>query len=169
MRVTSDSSLSLQNRSLDKELNDGKTKADEVAKPSKSSADKTQESQKKEKQEYKEARETYGLDTIRRMSDEEYAAFARATANMSPNEKIQAAQSLHLVAKSYQEAQKAISGGGMVDALNGNSGFFKNDPAILDSGIKVLSQMNNGNSKEMAGFLSRFRGALASNGLNLSA
>jgi len=168
MRVTSDSSISLQNTSLDKELNDGKTKSGEAVKPSKSSLDKTRESQKKEKQEYKEVRETYGLETIRRMSDEEYAAFTRATANMSPNEKIQAAQSLHLVAKSYQEAQKAINGGGMVDALSGGPGFFKNNPAVLDSGIRVLTQMNNGNSKEMAGFLSRFRGALASNGLNLS-
>lgn len=169
MRVTSDSSISLQNTSIDKEPGDGKTKTGEAAKPSKPSTDKTPESQKNGKQDYKAARETYGLDTIRRMSDEEYAAFERATANMSPNEKIRAAQSLHLVAKSYQEAQKAIGGGGMVEAMNGDSGFFRNDPSILDSGIKVLSQMNNGNSREMAGFLSRFRGALASSGLNLSA
>jgi hypothetical protein len=117
-----------------------------------------------------EVRETYGLDTIKRMTDQEYAAFQRATANMSPNEKIQAAQSLHLVAKSFEEAQKMLSGGGMLAAMNGtDEGYFKSNPDMIDKGISVLRQMSSGEGKSMASFLTSYKGALSSNGLNLNA
>jgi len=116
------------------------------------------------------SRETYGLDTIKRMTDEEYAAFQRATANMSPNEKMQAAQSLHLVAKSFEEAQKLLSGGGLAEIMSGNSeGYFKSNPDMIDKGISVLSQMSSGEGKSMASFLTSYKGALSSKGLNLSA
>lgn len=117
-------------------------------------------------------RETYGLDTLQKMTNEEYAAFERATANMSPNEKIQAAQSLHLVAKSFAEAQKMINGGGLassVGAAEQNGGYFKNNPDMIDKGISVLKNMTNLNAKDMANFLSRYKGALIGGGLNLSA
>ena len=50
-------------------------------------------------------RETYGLDTIENMTTAEYAAFQRATSNLSPAEKIKAAQSIHLVAAVYFQVQ----------------------------------------------------------------
>ncbi len=114
-------------------------------------------------------RETYGLDTIANMSDEEYAAFERATADMSPTEKMRAAQSLHLVAKSYQQAQTTINGAGLVDYLNGKADFFSQNQNVLEQGIQVLKQMNNNDSREMSNFLTRYKGALASNGLNITA
>lgn len=40
-------------------------------------------------------RQTYGLSVIEKMSDDEYQAFLRATAEMSESEKILAAQSLY--------------------------------------------------------------------------
>lgn len=118
------------------------------------------------------ARETYGLSTLEQMTDEEYAAFARATAKMSPNEKIQAAQSLHLVAKSFEQAQQMINGGGLVAAMSGNStdsGYFKSNPDMLDKGISVLKEMSSGEGRSMASFLTRYKGALAGGGLNISA
>lgn len=51
-------------------------------------------------------RDSYGLSTLAQMSEGEFRAFERATVSMAPNEKIRAAQALHLVSKSYQEAQK---------------------------------------------------------------
>lgn len=114
-------------------------------------------------------RETYGLQTLELMSDGEYAAFERATAALSPNEKMRAAQSLHLVAKSFQQAQSTINGSGLVDALNGKNDFFTTNPNALDKGIQVLSQMNDGDSKNMSNFLTRYKGALSSKGLNLTA
>lgn len=116
----------------------------------------------------KKARETYGLDTLARMSDEEYAAFERATANLSEKDKMQAAQSLHLVSTSYQAAQKLLLGGGLLDAMNGVESSFTNNPEMLNKGIDVLSSMTNGEGKAMAGFLGRYRGALTSSSLNLS-
>ena len=117
-------------------------------------------------------RETYGLSTLEQMSDEEYAAFERATATMSPNEKIQAAQSLHLVAKSFEQAQQTLNGGGLVQALSGDSsssGYFTSNPDMLDKGIAVLKNMSNNDGKSMANFLTRYRGALYGGGLNISA
>ncbi len=114
-------------------------------------------------------RETYGLSTLERMTDEEYAAFQRATANMSPSEKIQAAQSLHLVAKSFEEAQKLLQGGGLAAIVDSESeGYFKSNPDMIDKGIGVLSQIKNGDAQAMASFLGRYKGALFSSGLNIS-
>lgn len=113
-------------------------------------------------------RETYELDTLANMSDEEYEAFTRATANMSEKDKIQAAQSLHLVAKSFEQAQKLIFGGGMLAAMNGDDSYFKNNPDMLNKGIETLSQMSGGDGKAMASFLGRYKGALSSASLNLS-
>lgn len=118
------------------------------------------------------ARETYGLSTLEQMTDEEYAAFTRATAKMSPNEKIQAAQSLHLIAKSFEQAQQMINGGGLVQAMSGNAsdtGYFKSNPDMLDKGISVLKEMSSGEGRSMASFLIRYKGALAGGGLNISA
>jgi hypothetical protein len=114
-------------------------------------------------------RETYGLDTIANMSNDEYAAFERATTDMSPTEKMRAAQSLHLVAKSYQQAQNMVSGAGLVDYMNGKTDFFSQNQNALEQGIQVLRQMDNGDSKAMSNFLTRYKGALSSNGLNLTA
>jgi hypothetical protein len=173
MRAIADTSLYL-NPSETLYSNNGKT--DETISPSKTkAATKTTESDttKDTTASTELPRETYGLDTIERMTDEEYAAFQRATSNMSPNEKIQAAQSLHLVAKSFEEAQKMLSGGGMVAALSGeseDSGYFKSNPDMIDKGISVLRQMSSGDGKSMANFLTSYKGALSSSGgLNISA
>lgn len=173
MRAIADTSLYL-NPSETLYSNNGKT--DESISPSKTkAAAKTTESDttKDTTASTELPRETYGLDTIERMTDEEYAAFQRATSNMSPNEKIQAAQSLHLVAKSFEEAQKMLSGGGMVAALSGeseDSGYFKSNPDMIDKGISVLRQMSSGDGKNMANFLTSYKGALSSSGgLNISA
>ncbi len=118
-------------------------------------------------------RETYGLTTLEQMTDDEYAAFERATATMSPSEKIQAAQSLHLVAKSFEQAQQMINGGSLVSALSDSgsqdSGYFQSNPDMLDKGISVLKEMSNSEGKSMASFLTRYKGALAGGGLNISA
>ncbi len=50
----------------------------------------------------KKERQTYGLLVLELMSDEEYAAFQRATAGMSEGEKIMAAQSLYTLSEFYQ-------------------------------------------------------------------
>ncbi|MCE3046520.1 hypothetical protein [Helicobacter kayseriensis] len=47
-------------------------------------------------------RQTYGLSILERMSDDEYRAFLRATAEMTESEKIFAAQSLYRLNKVYQ-------------------------------------------------------------------
>lgn len=47
-------------------------------------------------------RQTYGLSVLERMSDDEYRAFLRATAEMTESEKIFAAQSLYRLNKVYQ-------------------------------------------------------------------
>ena len=51
----------------------------------------------------KQERQTYGLLILELMSDEEYAAFQRATAGMSEGEKIMAAHSLYTLSAFYQE------------------------------------------------------------------
>lgn len=48
-----------------------------------------------EKEDYSLPRQTYGLAVIEKMSDDEYHAFLRATAEMTESEKIIAAQSLY--------------------------------------------------------------------------
>lgn len=48
-----------------------------------------------EKEAYSLPRQTYGLAVIEKMSDDEYHAFLRATAEMTESEKIIAAQSLY--------------------------------------------------------------------------
>lgn len=48
-----------------------------------------------EKEKYSLPRQTYGLSVIEKMSDDEYHAFLRATAEMTESEKIMAAQSLY--------------------------------------------------------------------------
>lgn len=48
-----------------------------------------------EKETYSLPRQTYGLAVIEKMSDDEYHAFLRATAEMTESEKIIAAQSLY--------------------------------------------------------------------------
>jgi hypothetical protein len=168
MRAIADASLFLN--TSDSSLYSNNSKTQDTTATTKTTTAKTTTDTKTDATNTEIPRETYGLDTLKQMTDVEYEAFQRATATMSPNEKIQAAQSLHLVAKSYQEAQKMMSGGGMVEALNGNSnGLFKSDAAILDNGIKVLSQMSNGDGRTMANFLGRYKGALSSGGINLSA
>ncbi len=166
MRIASDYST-LQN-TTDSLLSNNKAQTTEITPAATSSKSETKTQAGATTQ---NARETYGLDTLARMTDEEYAAFQRATANMSPNEKIQAAQSLHLVAKSFEEAQKMLSGGGMLAAMNSeNDGYFKSNPDMIDKGIGVLSQISNGDGKTMASFLGRYKGALSSgSGLNISA
>lgn len=47
-------------------------------------------------------RQTYGLSVLERMSDDEYRAFLRATAEMTESEKIFAAQSLYRLNGVYQ-------------------------------------------------------------------
>jgi len=166
MRIASDYYSNPQsNESL---FSNNKTQANETASTSKTTANSTTSETKNS--ETTENRETYGLDTIERMTDQEYAAFQRATASMSPSEKIQAAQSLHLVAKSFEEAQKMLSGGGMLAAMNGtDEGYFKSNPDMIDKGISVLKQMSSGEGKSMASFLTSYKGALSSSGLNISA
>ncbi len=169
MRIASDYST-LQN-TTDSLLSNNKAQTNETLSTAKTSKTSKNETNTQSASTADANRETYGLDTIARMTDEEYAAFQRATANMSPNEKIQAAQSLHLVAKSFEEAQKMLSGGGMVAAMNSeNDGYFKSNPDMIDKGIGVLSQMSNQDGKAMANFLGRYKGALSSSGgLNISA
>lgn len=173
MRVTQDASVlasvtssadSLSNNQT-KQKNQVSTSSSTKAVDSNTSTDETQ----KQSDQLTSKRETYGLATLENMSDEEYAAFERATANMSPTEKMRAAQSLHLVAKSYQQAQSNINGGGLVNYMNGNTDFFTQNTNVLEEGIRVLNQMNDGSSKAMSNFLMRYKGALASNGLNLTA
>ncbi|RDU68986.1 hypothetical protein [Helicobacter brantae] len=48
-----------------------------------------------EKESYALPRQTYGLVVLEKMTDDEYHAFLRATAEMSESEKIMAAQSLY--------------------------------------------------------------------------
>lgn len=116
-------------------------------------------------------RETYGLAVLKNMSDSEYSAFERATSDMSVTQKIQAAQSLQLLATSYQQAQTALSGGGLAQMLSGDSqsGFFQTNPSSLTQGIQVLSQMNSNDAQGMASFLKSYSAALSTNSLNISA
>lgn len=60
-------------------------------------ADKTQTQESVQYQEgsYTLPRQTYGLKVIEKMTDDEYHAFVRATAEMTESEKIIAAQSLY--------------------------------------------------------------------------
>ncbi|WP_051420617.1 hypothetical protein [Helicobacter pametensis] len=48
------------------------------------------------------ARQTYGLSVLENMSDDEYRAFLRATAEMTESEKIFAAQSLYRLNEVYE-------------------------------------------------------------------
>ena len=129
-------------------------------------------------------RETYGLDTIENMTTAEYAAFQRATSNLSPAEKIKAAQSIHLVAAVYFQVQTdslSKERGGELDAstsdeitnnkytLANNKGFFQNNTDVLNQGITALNKLNNTEGKTMAGFLQSFSGALQSKGINITA
>lgn len=47
-------------------------------------------------------RETYGMEILELMSDEEYSAFVRASEGMSEGEKVIAAQSLYSLREDYQ-------------------------------------------------------------------
>ena len=129
-------------------------------------------------------RETYGLDTIENMTTAEYAAFERATSNLSPAEKIKAAQSIHLVAAVYFQVQTdslAKEKGSSLDAstsdettiskfaLSNSKGFFQNNTDVLFQGITALNKLNNTEGKTMAGFLQSFSGALQSKGINITA
>lgn len=61
-------------------------------------ADKTKIEESKspyEKEDYSLPRQTYGLVVLEKMTNDEYHAFMRATAEMSESEKIMAAQSLY--------------------------------------------------------------------------
>ncbi len=70
-----------------------------AVKPLESSAESSQEAQKVSD---KKERQTYGLMILELMSDEEYAAFERATIGMSEGEKMMAAQSLYSLTEFYQ-------------------------------------------------------------------
>lgn len=68
-------------------------------------ADKTMIEEKKtpyEKETYSLPRQTYGLTVLEKMSDDEYHAFLRATAEMSESEKILAAQTFYQIGDLYQ-------------------------------------------------------------------
>jgi hypothetical protein len=171
MRIAQDSTSLLALAGSPDYLSDGSSakSTPSVVSTTKSSTDKTEKSSSSTSTSTGSQRETYGLQTLQLMSDSEYAAFERATAALSPNEKMRAAQSLHLVAKSFQQAQSTINGGGLVNALNGKDDFFTSNLDALDKGIQVLKQMNDGDSKNMSNFLTRYKGALSSNGLNLIA
>ncbi|VDH01832.1 Uncharacterised protein [Helicobacter pametensis] len=58
-------------------------------------------------------RQTYGLSVLERMSDDEYRAFLRATAEMTESEKIFAAQSLYrlneVYASRFDKQKKSLS------------------------------------------------------------
>jgi hypothetical protein len=131
-------------------------------------------------------RETFGLDSIENMTTAEYAAFQRATSNLSPAEKIKAAQSIHLVAAVYFQVQTdslskdkgssvdvtssdAVQSGSGKYTLPCSQGFFQNNTDVLTQGISALNKLNNNECKTMAGFLQSFSGALQSKGINVTA
>lgn len=73
-------------------------------------ADKTKIEESKspyEKEDYTIPRQTYGLVVLERMTDDEYHAFMRATAEMSESEKIMAAQSLYRLNELKKEVRTA--------------------------------------------------------------
>lgn len=153
----------LKNVNSDSQFLGDKAQASQAQGMAKTAVVKTTQS---EKGEYVKAyRETYGLSTLAWMSDDEYNAFERATDKMAPNEKIQVAQSLHLVARSYKEAQKKLLGEEF--ALKEEPGYIKNNPDMLNKGIEVLSAMNNPQSKNIAKFLTRLKVALISPPINV--
>ena len=55
--------------------------------------------------------ETYGLKTFEMLDDDERAAFQRATEGMDDLEKTRAAQSVHLLATAWSNAQQMMNGG----------------------------------------------------------
>ncbi len=113
-------------------------------------------------------RDSYGLSTLAQMSEGEFRAFERATVSMAPNEKIRAAQALHLVSKSYQEAQKKLYEGDQAALLpKEGKGYFKNNPDMLDKGIEVLGQIDNAQGRTLTNFLTRYRSALVTPELNV--
>lgn len=113
-------------------------------------------------------RDSYGLSTLAEMSNGEYKAFERATVNMAPNEKIRAAQALHLVFKSYQEAQKKLYEGDHAELLSKEGkDYFKNNPDMLDKGIEVLGRIDNAQGRVLTSFLTRYRSALVTPELNV--
>lgn len=164
MKIGSDY-VSLQNSNDSQFLND-KTKATQSQGVSKTSITKTVPNPQIDSLET--YRDNYGLSTLAQMSMDEYRAFERATASMAPNEKIRAAQALHLVSKSYQEAQKKLNDSEQVKFFTKDrGGYFKNNPDILDKGIEVLSQIDNTQGKTLTNFLTRYRSALITPELNI--
>lgn len=64
--------------------------------------DKTANTQAQKNPNETKSRQTYGMEILELMSDEEYSAFVRASEGMSEGEKLIAAQSLYSLRQDYQ-------------------------------------------------------------------
>ena len=106
------------------------------------------------------------------MSDEEYAAFLRATQGMDEAAQVQAAEGLNLLASTYQNAQQVISGG-LLAALGGDQSDLLQDlakgdlRAAINQGADVLGRMNQNDQIRLVQLMERMAMALTQTGLNL--
>lgn len=116
-------------------------------------------------------RETYGLKSLEFMSEEEYAGFERATAEMSESEKRRHAQSIHFFSMNYVNAttQSQSTSLSMLNVQNsdmseimGSSFMLKVSEFSLKEGKAILSKMTGGQTSEILGFMNRFKNALLS-------
>ena len=116
-------------------------------------------------------RETYGLLSLETMSNEQYNAFLRATANMTEMERVQAAQSLHALAVTYTTNQQLIQSGLVAHLQSEDGGFTPlsqfsgNDMShMLQGGVEVLRQLpkEQFDTKGVVDFFKRYQYAMNS-------
>ncbi|WDL74594.1 hypothetical protein IP360_07120 [Helicobacter winghamensis] len=100
---------------------------------------------------------TYGLVSLEIMSDEQYKAFERVTANMSPNEKIAVAQiltragNLSASVEHIREQEKAIANQNAKSAQGDTQGFL----GITQNGWKEVAKEFQDNLNNLNGIYTK--------------
>ena len=105
--------------------------------------------------------ETYGLSTFEQLSEEDLSAFERATEFMSDLEKTRAAQSVHVLASAWANAQNVMSGGITMatvdpDATMETALQYKGMLEVMSESGSILNRMG----EDSRGFLQRYQRAL---------